>query len=66
MRRQFKTHDETESSNEGACVRYLMNRNRQEGGVCKIYDEPESPHEGVCFRYMVNRNRQTRGRVSDI
>ena len=48
----LKIQDESESSSEGAVLRYVMNRNRQMrgGGVFKIqiYDEPEAPYEGVC------------------
>ena len=46
----LKIQDESESSSEGAVLRYMMNRNRQMrgGGVFKIYDEPEAPYEGVC------------------
>ena len=41
-----------ESPNEGACLRYVMNRNRQKGGAC--------------LRYMLNRYRRMRARVKDI
>ena len=45
----FKIYDEPESLNEAACLRYMMNRNRQMTGQVKIYDEPESQNEkGVC------------------
>ena len=53
----FKIHDEPESPNEGACLRYMMNRNNRQmgrGRVFKIDDEPESPNEGACLRYMMN------------
>ena len=48
----------------GACLRHLMNQNRQMKNVLKTQDEPESPNEGACLRYiMMNRNRHMRGRV---
>ena len=31
---------------KGACLRYMMNRNRQVRGVLKIYDKVESPMRG--------------------
>ena len=40
-------HDEPESPNEGACLRYRMNRNRQ--------------NEAVCLRYTMIPNLQTSG-----
>ena len=50
MRGVFKIHEEPESSNEGVCSRYMMNRNRQmRGHVCKTYDEPETPCKGACL-----------------
>ena len=52
--RVFKIYDESESRNEGACLRYMMNRNRQMGGMSKISEEPESPNEGVCLIYNMN------------
>ena len=53
----FKIYDESESPNEWACLRYMMNRNRQSGGVLlKIYGESD----------MMNRKRQMRRRVQDI
>ena len=60
--------DEPGTTNEGACLGYMMNRNRPigGGGVFKIHDEPESPHEGACLRYimtMMSRNRQIRERA---
>ena len=52
-----------ESPNEGACLRYMMNRNRQKKGAClrymvnghrrmraRVKDEAESPNEGACLR----------------
>ena len=45
----FKIDHESESRNEAACLRYMMNRNRQMRGVFKIQEERESPNEGVCF-----------------
>ena len=50
----FKIYGERSSPNEGACYRYMVNRNYQIGGVSKIcgiiYGEPESPNEGACLR----------------
>ena len=48
----LKLYDEPESPSEGACLRDMMNRNRQSSGQFKIYDEPDSPNEGACFRYL--------------
>ena len=45
--RLFKIYDDSESQNEGACLRYVMNRQKK-GGVFKIYDAPESANEGAC------------------
>ena len=47
---------------EGACVRYAMNRYRyrQMRGMFKICDELLSTYV-ACLRYMVNRNRHMRG-----
>ena len=74
----FKIYEEPASQTEGACLRYMVNRNR---GVCKvcggpfspnagaclgnmvIYDEPESPNEGACLTCMLNRYPHMRGRV---
>ena len=66
--------DEPESSHEGACSRYMMNRNLQMTGcgqdIWRIwYDVPESPDEGeleslnhgACLRYIMNPSRQMRG-----
>ena len=52
-----------ESPNEGARLRYMMNRNRQKRGAClrymvnghrrmraRVKDEAESPNEGACFK----------------
>ena len=58
-----KISSETDSSHEGACLRYMLCQNRPMRGQFKICDEAESPIEGVCFRYMMTRNRQMRGRV---
>ena len=33
--------------NEGACLRYVMNRNRQMTAQLKIDDEPELPKDGA-------------------
>ena len=60
----FRMYDEPESPNEGAFLRYMMNRNRQirrQFKIHDIYDETESPNEGACLRYMMNRNRRMRG-----
>ena len=35
----FKVDVESESPNEGACVRYMMNRTRQMRRRAKIHDE---------------------------
>ena len=48
----FKIRDAPESPKKGACLRNVMNRNRQ-----------MRPNEGACLRYVMNRNRQTRWRV---
>ena len=45
----FKIYEEPELPNEGACVRYIMNRRR--------------PNEKACCRYMRNRIRQMREHV---
>ena len=62
--------DEPSSPNEGACLRFAMNRSRQSRGVFKIYDERESPNKGggvfMCLRYVVNRTRHMTARVQDI
>ena len=42
----FKIYDEPESRNEGACLRYMMNSNREMRGMFKICVEPKSPNEG--------------------
>ena len=42
-----KIYDEPEQPNEGACLRYKMNRSRQV--------------RGPYLRYMMNRNRQMKG-----
>ena len=52
----FEIYDETETPKEEACLRYMVNRNRQK-------NEPESPKEGVCLRYKMSRYHQKRGRV---
>ena len=50
--------------NEGACLRYMMNRIAKRGGVLQIQMlNRQSPNKGACLRYMMNRNRQMRGRV---
>ena len=46
---------EAESPNEGAWLRYMMNRKHH------LSDEPESPNVGACLRYMLKRNRQMKG-----
>ena len=50
----FEIYDELESLNDGACLRYMMNPNRQMRW--RVYD----------MRYMMNPNLSTRGRVQDI
>ena len=40
MRGLFKIYDEPESPNEGVCLGYRMNRNRQRRG--RVYDMYES------------------------
>ena len=52
---------ELESPSEGACLRYMVSRNRQRRGVFNMYDEPESPNDGACLIYRINRSRQMRG-----
>ena len=53
-----------ESPNEGVCLRFALNRNRQMIGQLKISYETESSIEGGCFRYMMMiGNRRMRGRV---
>ena len=65
---------------KGACLKYMVDRNRQvrgrvkrydellspSEGACLICDEPLSPNEAACLRYVMNRFRQMRGPVSDI
>ena len=51
-------YDEPESSEEGACLRYMLNPSRQMKGSVETYEEPESPNEGACVRYIMNPNRQ--------
>ena len=41
----FKISDEPELPNEGACLRYIMNPDRQMRGVFKVYDQPEPPND---------------------
>ena len=43
---------EEATPNEGACVRYTMNRNRQMRGRLRLC-EPESPNEEAYLRYMM-------------
>ena len=52
----LKICDEPESPNEGAYLRYIMNRNAK------------WPNQGACLsvRYMMNRHREMKGRVEDI
>ena len=74
----FKIYEEPASQTEGACLRYMVNRNRglfkvcggpfsPNAGACLgnmvIYDEPESPNEGACLTCMLNRYPHMRGRV---
>ena len=47
-------YDEPRSPNEGACVRYRMNRNREMRGAGRV------------LRCMMNRYNQMRGRVYDV
>ena len=44
----LKLDDEPESPNEGACLGYMFNRNRQTRGMFKIYEAPApaSPNQG--------------------
>ena len=69
----FKIYLEPESPNERACLRYMLNRNRQMrgGGLRYMLNrnrrspmrgrvlcvEPKSPNEGLCLRFMMSRNR---------
>ena len=51
---------------KGACLKYMVDRNRQVRGRVKRYDEPVqpiSPNEGACLSHRTSRNRQMRGRV---
>ena len=47
---EFKIYDEFASRNEGACLTFMMNRNRHmhqsQWGFFNMYHEPESPNEG--------------------
>ena len=43
-----------ESPNEGACLTYIVKRNRQMMGR-------ESPNEGPCLRYMMNLESPNEG-----
>ena len=44
-------YEEPESSKAGACLIYMVNRNRRvRGHVFKIQKEPDSPHEVACLR----------------
>ena len=58
----YMTNRYRRSPREGACLEYMLNRNRQmrEHVLCV---EPKSPNEGSCLRYMMNRYRQRKGRV---
>ena len=52
-----KIYDEPESPNEGACLKAVMNRNRQMRGRVsdingEIFDEPQSRNEGMHLRCM--------------
>ena len=50
------------SPNEGALLRHILNRNRQnDGWVFKLYLQLESPQEVACLRYILNRHGQERG-----
>ena len=72
----FKIYDEPLAPKEGACLRYMLNRDRRMrarvkdiwrsgiaelGGVFKIYDEPLSPKEGACFKIYGERLSPTAG-----
>ena len=52
----FNVHDEPESPNEGAYLRYESD-SRNEGAcyMFNIYDEPESPSKGTFSMYMMTR-----------
>ena len=70
----FKMCVESGSPNEGACLRYVMNRDRltgglfkicdgsawpQEGGELKICHQLGSLNEGVFFRYVIRDRKGT-------
>ena len=63
-------YDRPQSPNEGACLRHMLNRNRQMRGPVLRYmlnrNRPTrgrvaSPNDGACLRYILNRLRQMRG-----
>ena len=37
----FEIYDEPEPPKDGACLRYMMNRNREMKGVFEVEEEPE-------------------------
>ena len=57
----FKIYDESESRNEGACLRldkiYDEPESLTKGGLFKMYEEPESPNEGACLRKLMHPKR---------
>ena len=57
----YMTNRYRRSPKEGACLNYMLNRNRLRERVLCV--EPKSPNEGSCLRYMMNRYRQRKGRV---
>ena len=62
-----KKYDQPGSPNEGACFRYVMNRDRLRRGEFKICDQPGSPNEGAGSRNAIKQDRLMRGgRVSDM
>ena len=74
----FKIYDESQTPNEGACLSYMMNRNRQmrkrgymmdpnrQRRVFKIYDDSESPTEGACSRHVMSPNHRMRASAEDM
>ena len=59
----FKICLEPESPNQGPCLRFMLNRNRQMrrcGSERDLEPEPPVAKKGPCFMCL-NRNRQTRG-----
>ena len=68
----FKIYEEPELPNEGACVRYIMNRRHQmrrrvvDIYIYIYYEEPDSSNAGACLRYMMNWIPPSKGGVFKI